>query len=57
MPMVIQYSFCDSKGKECNKLTLCEDCSNAVSDLLHKVMEEGKPFIYDIDEIKELEEI
>jgi len=57
MPMFIQYSFCNGKGKEYNKISLCEDCANAVSSLLHMTMEEGKPFIYDKDEFKELEEI
>lgn len=57
MPMVMEFSFCNAKGKEYTKLILCEDCSNAVSNLLHKVMEDGTSFKYDMDEIKELEEI
>lgn len=54
MPMVIEYSFCNDKGKEYTKLILCEDCSNAVSNLFHNVMEEGTPYKYDMDEIKEM---
>jgi len=57
MPMFIQYSFCNEKGKEYNKISLCEDCGCAVSYLFFKVMEEGKSFIYDKDEIKESEEM
>jgi len=54
---VLEYRFHDKKGKEFNKLTLCEDCANAVSNLLHLSMEDGKSFMYDYDEIKEVEGI
>jgi len=52
----IEFSFCDSKGKEFNKIILCEDCSNAITNLFHAVMEDGDFFKYDMDEITECEE-
>lgn len=55
MPLVIEFSFLDIREKEFNKLTLCEDCSNAVSNLFYNVMEEGKSYKYEFDEIKEME--
>ncbi|MCB2309015.1 hypothetical protein LGL08_20135 [Clostridium estertheticum] len=58
---IIKYKFTalteDVKGFTFVNLNLCEDCSNAVSNLFHNVMEYGKPFKYVKDEIKELEEI
>lgn len=56
MTPVLEFDFCNSKGKSYNKLTLCEDCANAVSDLFHKTMEDGKSFKYDKDEIEEIKE-
>lgn len=56
MPFVIKLSFCESNGKEYNRLHLCEDCANAVSNLLHATMKAGKNFKYDYDEIKEIKE-
>lgn len=50
MPLVLQYRFSNG-GREYVRLTLCEDCSCALSNLHFKVMEEGKPHKYDLDEI------
>lgn len=52
MPLVLEYSFSDDKDKEYNKLTLCEDCGNAMSNMFYKVMENGESFKYELDEIK-----
>ncbi|MBW9158898.1 hypothetical protein [Clostridium tagluense] len=58
MPFILKYKFIDvnETAKETTfvNLGLCEDCSNAVSNLFHKVMEEGKPFKYEKDEIVEI---
>jgi len=56
VPFVLVYSFCDSKGKKYDTRAFCEDCANALGNLFHNCMEEGKPFMYDMDEIKEIEE-
>jgi hypothetical protein len=48
-PFVLQYSFKNSKGKEFNKLTLCEDCSCALAHLHFKCMEHGESYQYDKD--------
>lgn len=60
-PIILKYKFIDI-GKHDKKYTfatlcLCEDCSNAISTLHSNVMEEGKPFKYEEDDFKELEEI
>ena len=59
--IILEYKFIDVKenGKKRTFiiLDLCEDCSNALSNLFHNVMEDGKPFKYVKDEIKESEEI
>jgi len=61
VPVILKYKFVDvtETGKESvfATLTLCEDCSNAISTLHCSVMEEGKSFKYVKDEFKELEEI
>ena len=50
-PFVLKYRFCNDKGVEFNRLTLCEDCSGALPYLHRKCMELGEPFKYDKDEI------
>lgn len=61
VPVVLKYKFIDvtETGREDTfaNLTLCEDCSNAITNLFHNVMENGTSFKYVKDEIKELEEI
>ena len=61
MPVILKFKFIDvtETGRETTfvKLGLCEDCSNALSTLFHKVMENGTAFKYVKDEFKELEEI
>lgn len=50
------FSFKDKNNKEFNKLTLCEDCSCAISRLFTKSMVGNKSFKYDKnkDEISEI---
>ena len=52
MPFILEYSFCNSKGVEYNKITLCEDCANAVANLFYRAIEHGKSFKYDKDQIE-----
>jgi hypothetical protein len=58
MTFILKYKFIDvnETGRKTTfvELGLCEDCSNAVSNLFHNVMEEGKPFKYEKDEIVEI---
>ncbi|HBJ2612324.1 TPA: hypothetical protein LA742_000741 [Clostridium botulinum] len=54
VPFVLEYSFYNSKNKQYNKITLCEDCANAVSNLFYKVMEEGESYKYEEDEFKKI---
>jgi hypothetical protein len=56
MSFVVEYSFSDDNGKEYNKITLCEDCANAVANLFYESMKDGKSFKYDKDEIEEYKE-
>ncbi|EHN14106.1 hypothetical protein [Clostridium sporogenes] len=51
---VLEYTFEDKKGKEYNKITLCEDCANALSNLFYKVMEESESYKYEEDEFKKI---
>ena len=59
-PFILEYKFIDvnEDGKETpfSRIHLCEDCSNAIVNLFHSVMENGKSFKYVKDEIKEFEE-
>lgn len=54
MPLNLKYQFMDGNGRQYNELTLCEDCSAAMSNLHYKVMVEGKAHQYDMDEITEV---
>lgn len=54
VPFVLEYNFRNSEGNEFNKLTLCEDCANALSNLFYKVMEEGESYKYEEDEFKKI---
>lgn len=56
MPFIIEYKIKADKSNDCETTNLCEDCSNALTNLFHSVMEEGKPHKYENDEIKEMEE-
>lgn len=52
MPFVIMYEMYDTnKQSPWNKFCLCEDCSNALSNLHKLSMENGNSFKYDMDEI------
>jgi len=57
MPLILRYEFSDNTtmGQMAyGELHLCEDCSNALSNLHRKVMEQGKTHKYDMDEISEV---
>ncbi|MEG2918845.1 MAG: hypothetical protein RR851_13030 [Clostridium sp.] len=56
MPYLLEYTF-SYKCPNHNKHSLCEDCSESLGRIHRSSMEHGKPFEYDLDEIKELEEI
>ena len=60
VPVILQYKFIDVDETDREygfaTLTLCEDCSNALSKLHSNVMENGTAFKYVEDEIKEFEE-
>jgi len=57
MPWIIEYRIKADNSHDCETIGLCEDCSNAFVKLFHRVMEDGKPYKYEKDEFKKLEEI
>jgi len=61
MLLLLQYEFLDVKSsnkmpsdKPYITLCLCEDCSNALGNLYHKVMENLEPHKYHLDEITKI---
>lgn len=52
-PLMLVYSFVNDKTSQSSEMRLCEDCSSAIGRLHFKVMEQGKPHKYDMDEIME----
>ena len=57
MPFGLVYEFSDlhhNNALTYAKLTLCEDCSNALGSLHLATMKKSKPHMYSEDEIMEL---
>jgi hypothetical protein len=52
MPVTLIYYFTNKDFRP--TIALCEDCSNALGNLHHKVMTTGTTHKYDMDEIVEV---
>lgn len=54
LPVILEYSFYNNKSKEYNKLILCEDCGNAMSNMFYKVIKNEESFKYENDNIEKI---